>query len=118
MPNQRKQMFDYKFGGPIGALTTMIFLPLVTLLLTYWASIGKIKFANILPSSEWCSSGGSYSFLCFGFGLQVLLEQVLPDEIVHGVLLPDGLGKRLPYQISDHLAFWVTLLLLNVGWPC
>jgi hypothetical protein len=25
--------------------------------------------------------------------------------------------KRLTYRINGHLAFWVTLLLLNVGWP-
>jgi delta14-sterol reductase/lamin-B receptor len=25
--------------------------------------------------------------------------------------------KRLSYRINGHLAFWVTLLLLNVGWP-
>jgi hypothetical protein len=39
--------FDYEFGGPIGTLATMIFLPLITLLLTYWASIGQLELTNI-----------------------------------------------------------------------
>lgn len=138
-----KESFDYEFGGPIGALATMIFLPLITLLLTYWASIGQLEFDNILPSSDTCSAQpGTLSFLfevfinsnvicpsCLDmqtlltcaviilawFGFQVFLERVLPGEVVMGALLPDG--KRLPYRINGHLAFWVTLLLLDVGWP-
>ena len=140
-----KGSFDYEFGGPLGALATMIFLPIVTLLLTYWASIGHLEFSNILPSSETCSAQpGTISFaleafinstvLCPScldsqtiiscafvvltwFGFQVFLERSLPGEIVLGAPLPDGSGKRLPYRINGHLAFWVTLLVLDVGWP-
>lgn len=144
MPDEPKQTFDYEFGGPFGTLVTMIFLPLVTLLLTYWASIGEVEFTNILPSTDSCSSQDTFSFLldkiigsdvlcpsCSDpqtvvfcafvvlswFGFQVVLERILPVEIVLGAPLPDGSGKRLPYRINGHLAFWVTLLLLNVGWP-
>ena len=41
---KKDKLFDYEFGGPVGALVTMIFLPIVTLLLTYWASIGYVGF--------------------------------------------------------------------------
>lgn len=139
-----KESFDYEFGGPIGTLATMIFLPLITLLLTYWASVGEVEFTNILPASESCSAQRGVSFvlemitksnvLCPSctdpqtlvscalvilswFGFQVVLERMLPCEIVMGAPLPDGSGKRLPYRINGHLAFWMTLLLLEVGWP-
>lgn len=42
--------FDYEFGGPIGALCTTIFLPIVTLLLTYWASLGYVGFEQSLST--------------------------------------------------------------------
>ncbi|KAL7510628.1 hypothetical protein ACHAXN_007487 [Cyclotella atomus] len=137
--------FDYEFGGPIGTLATMIFLPLITLLLTYWASIGQLELTNILPSNDTCSSPpGTLSFMMESFAnsrvlcpschdtqtlvscalvilawftFQVFLERVLPGDTVLGAPLPDGSGKRLPYRINGHLAFWVTLLLLNVAWP-
>ncbi len=47
--SMRKDKFNYEFGGPVGALATMICLPLLTLLLTYWASVGRIAIENILP---------------------------------------------------------------------
>ena len=137
--------FDYEFGGPIGALGTMIFLPLVTLLLTYWASVGSLEFNHILPAETSCSPDAGFvsmyisklkdsSVLCPScaespvliscacviigwFLFQVLLERILPCEIVLGAPLPDGSGKRLPYRINGHLAFWVTLLVLDIGWP-
>ena len=89
------------------------------------------------------------------FAFQVILERVLPCELVDGAPLPlpaavdddgdnhnghggkkggtkkegkegneedEGAGStrrrtRLTYRINGHLAFWVTLLLLDVGWP-
>jgi len=137
--------FDYEFGGPVGAFGTMLFLPLVTLLLTYWASVGRIEFDTILPTETSCSADSGFvtlflsklvdsSVLCpsctnypvliscasviiLWFLFQVLLERILPCEIVLGAPLPDGSGKRLPYRINGHLGFWVTLLVLDVGWP-
>lgn len=137
--------FDYEFGGPIGTFATMIFLPLITLLLTYWASIGKLEFSNILPNSDTCTAQpGTLPFIvekliysnvlcpsCLDiptlasctliilawFLFQVFLERSLPGEIVLGAPLPDGSGKRLPYRINGHLAFWTTLLVLDVAWP-
>ena len=40
----------------MGALATMIFLPIVTLLLTHWASVGRVDFEHILPDTSTCSS--------------------------------------------------------------
>ena len=136
--------FEYEFGGPIGALGTMIFLPLMTLLLTYWASVGSLEFQQIIPAETSCSSDASFvtaflgsikasSVLCPScldspvlvscasviigwFLFQVALERILPCEIVLGAPLPDGSG-RLPYRINGHLAFWVTMLVLDIGWP-
>ena len=48
-PPSSMSMRDYEFGGPAGALATMGFLPIITLLLTHWASVGRIDFENILP---------------------------------------------------------------------
>ncbi|KAL7531411.1 hypothetical protein ACHAXR_009273 [Thalassiosira sp. AJA248-18] len=171
-----KGTFDYEFGGPFGALATMVSLPIVTLLLTYWASIGRVDFEHILPENDdascspadadgdggsasilsklfssnasdndaSCSSdGGSVSILSklvnsdvlcpsctespmliscalvilLWFLFQVVLERILPCALVQGAPLPDGSGKRLSYRINGHLAFWVTLLLLDVAWP-
>lgn len=138
-----KDSFDYEFGGPLGTLATMIFLPLITLLLTHWASVGRLEFDHILPSS--CSSSivllpsalNTFihsSVLCpscidvtilqscalvilLWFVFQVALERMLPCETVMGAPLPGGSGNRLPYRINGHLAFWVTLLVLDVAWP-
>ncbi|KAL3810800.1 hypothetical protein ACHAXA_006830 [Cyclostephanos tholiformis] len=58
------------------------------------------------------------------FIFQVILERVLPCELVEGAPLPRHQGgegeestRRLTYRINGHLAFWITLLLLDVGWP-
>mmetsp|Transcript_47553 Transcript_47553/g.101030 ORF Transcript_47553/g.101030 Transcript_47553/m.101030 type:complete len:467 (-) Transcript_47553:1014-2414(-) len=146
------QQFDYEFGGPMGALATMVSLPVVTLLLTYWASAGRVDLDGILAdddaSCRFSSDGGasddgpasslgrvinsdvlcpscndsrtllacaSVIFLWFLF--QVLLERILPCERVEGAPLPDGSGRRLHYRINGHLAFWVTLLMMDVAWP-
>lgn len=136
--------FDYEFGGPVGAVATMISLPLVTLLLTHWASAGRVDFGGILPDDATCSEGGTAattaskllhstvlcpactdlpllatcaSVVMLWFLFQVLLERLLPCEIVKGAPLADGSGRRLPYRINGHLAFWATLLMLDVAWP-
>lgn len=51
------------------------------------------------------------------FLFQVLLERVLPGEIALGVPLPGMGGKRLPYKLNGHLAFWITLLMMGHGCP-
>lgn len=134
--------FDYEFGGPFGTLATIIFLPIVTMLLTYWASIGHVDFEKILDTTSSCQSDIQSMLVTFAnsealcpscknpwvlatcafvvfvwFLFQVLLERFLPCDLVQGAPLPDGSGNRLSYRINGHLAFWVTLLLLNIAWP-
>ena len=58
----------------------------------------------------------NYLTLSSSYSLQIL-ERFLPCEQVEGNPLPDGSGRRLSYRINGHLAFWVTLMLLNIAWP-
>jgi len=124
--------FDYEFGGPGGALGTTLALPAVVLALARFASVGRVDV-------EWLTAAKSDPFsssvlcprceedpillvrcgagvICW-FLFQVLLERYLPCEVVLGTPLRDGKGTRLPYRINGHLAFWVTMLVVAVGWP-
>ncbi len=58
-----------------------------------------------------------YAFLAVvaWFLLQVVLERFLPADVVSGTKLRDG--SELKYRINGHLAFWVTLLLVETCWP-
>ncbi len=49
------------------------------------------------------------------FLLQVVLERFLPADVVSGTKLRDG--SELKHRINGHLAFWVTLLLVETCWP-
>jgi hypothetical protein len=112
-----------EFGGPVGTLLTTISLPFVIYSLYFlcdeefcvsfdwknelnwdflWA---KIQKQNLLDYT------GLFIFL--GWMLfHVVLERLLPGEIVYGVELPEKKG-RLPYRMSGHLQFWLTLLLMG-----
>merc|ERR1712023_628777 len=46
---------------------------------------------------------------------QALLQVILPAEMASGVELPSK--KRLKYPMNAHLAFWVTLGILAIGYP-
>lgn len=59
--------FDYEFGGPIGALSTTIFLPIVTLLLTYWASLGYVGFEESLSTCTTAENDGSISSMLYKY---------------------------------------------------
>jgi len=52
-----------------------------------------------------------FGALLFGswMAIHVLFQFVLPGETVLGVKLPDG--SKLPYVMSGHLQFWLTLLI-------
>jgi len=136
--------FEYEFGGPIGAFLTTLLLPLLTLVLTQAASTGNVSslldvdfLLHHLSSVGSISSNFSSSRLvpCLiatlvWFLFQVLLQRVLPCELVQGAPFPcndnnngndtGGKGnstKRITYRINGHLGFWVTLLLLGFGCP-
>uniref|UniRef100_A0A7S2U759 Delta(14)-sterol reductase ERG24 n=1 Tax=Attheya septentrionalis TaxID=420275 RepID=A0A7S2U759_9STRA len=130
-----KTAFEYEFGGPVGALATTLFLPVMTLLLCHWASIGGLSLDILSPKDKFwdavldspvlcpgCQDSARILMKCMGavvswFAFQVVLERILPCELVQGAPLPDGSGKRLTYRINGHLAFWVTFLIATVGWP-
>jgi delta14-sterol reductase len=119
-PYKKDPPFVYEFGGPIGALLTTLSLPPLVLALTHFASIGQINydptdvfnncFSHNVSTVLYCAMG-----LMTWFVFQVLLERFLPCDVVEGVLLENG--KRLRYRLNGHLAFWVTFLVLVIGYP-
>jgi delta14-sterol reductase len=134
-----KTQFDYEFGGPLGALGTVLALPVVILLLAHWTDVGGIDlgFASefqqhkpfwsaLLESAVFCPSWAdkdllircSLSLIAW-FCFQVVLERCLPCELVQGppVKADTDRNLRLTYRINGHLAFWVTLLAVHAGWP-
>jgi delta14-sterol reductase len=130
--------FEYEFGGPIGALATTLSLPFVIMLLAYWSDVGSVDLdfvsdftSSSLPfwetvkqSTVLCPSCANTELLlkCTAsiigwFLFQVLLERFLPCELVQGPPVKGDPKNRLTYRINGHLAFWVTLLLVQLGWP-
>lgn len=117
--------FVYEFGGPIGALLTVISLPPLVLVLTHFASIGQLNLDlkdllhDVIFPKEVFASPDILINCALGllawFGFQVMLERCLPCEVVEGVILQDG--TKLKYRLNGHLTFWVTFLLLLVGYP-
>ena len=162
-----KDKFHYEFGGPIGCFLTMLFLPLVVMLLLYWTDIGYVTFDGILEMTSNAnnnSSNGSSSsidivtsilhssVLCPSccsstaannrddeddgvgkhtlvliycmlgligwFVFQVLLERCLPYDLVEGNYVQNNVKNgKLSYRINGHLAFWFTLIVVQIGYP-
>jgi Delta14-sterol reductase len=134
--NMKKEgEFVWEFFGPKGTLGCTLILPVVILLLMHWTDVGHLDFSflsfgsgqksfwdTILESSVLCPSCHDVTLLLqCGAGVvawflfQVLLERFLPCELVEGTPLPDK--SRLIYRINGHLALWVSLFLVLVGWP-
>ena len=138
---KKKAEFEYEFGGPVGAFATTVALPVVILWLTHWSHVGQVEFYNsiaepmarsngvgdLLPEllCPGCSQEYDYAttlLMCAAgivlwFLFQVLLERLLPCELVEGTPIPGTKQQRLTYRINGHLAFWVTLLVAIAGWP-
>jgi Delta14-sterol reductase len=139
----KKSSFEYEFGGPVGAFFTVALLPIVVLCFSYWSKVGHLdagflsefqsepfwdafrKSKVLCPS---CSSShedptaGFLLYQCAGgivayFLFQVFLERWLPCELVQGLPVKGDPNHRLNYRINGHLAFWMTLLVILVGWP-
>ena len=118
---------EYEFGGPLGAFGVIVGLPLVTFLLYFLCNkdvclTNPFRFAwgswftSHLPHSisELYSTEAMYMYV--GWMLfHVLLERVLPGETVEGAVLDNG--KRLPYTMSGHLQFWITLVVMGHAYP-
>ena len=128
---------ELEFGGPWGALATTLCLPIVTIWLAHCASIGSIYaipsftildqtvisenddiIMNIQPMMTKYAIGFCISWFVF----LVVLERILPCELISGVELP-GTGKqtvqrpRLQYRINGHLSLWVILAVIGLGRP-
>ena len=133
--NMRKDL-DYEFGGPIGAFLTVLMLPVVVLCFSEFSRLGRVDFSflndfsterfwdAILKSRVLCPSCDNTELLlkCASavvtyFLFQVILERWLPCELVQGLPVKGDPSNRLTYRINGHLAFWVTLLTVQVGFP-
>ena len=114
---------EYEFGGPLGALGVIVGLPVVIYALFFLCNKEQcITFRSTtvksieLSWSDLLSKEAAYIYL--GWMLfHVILERLLPGEIVDGAVLPNGKSRRLTYCLSGHLQFWITMLLLTVGYP-
>lgn len=100
-------------------MAVTIGLPLVIFLLFYLCN-DKICLENplsfawnkFLPSlSELYPTKEAVHMYIGWMLLHVVLERILPGEIVEGVELENG--KRLKYTLSGHLQFWVVIFLMG-----
>lgn len=134
--NETKKTFNYEFGGPFGALATMVLLPVVVLLLSHWTQEGRLDFTFLgefrqqrfwdafTASPVFCPSCSDATVLircamCViaWFLYVVVMERLLPCELVQGGPIKGNPNHRLTYRINGHLTLWVTLLLVTVAWP-
>ena len=136
----KEEKFEYEFGGPIGTTVNVILLPVLVLLLAHWSNVGSVDFdflsdfvdtptepfwERFLQSPVLCPSCQDASLLyqCTGIAIgwflfQVILERFLPCEMVQGnPVIGDPNKGRLTYRINGHLAFWVTLFVIQFGYP-
>jgi len=133
-----EEEFEYEFGGPIGALATTFFLPIVCLMLSHWSYVGYVDldFLQIFTQQRFwdaflespvfcpsCKEENAETLKNVALGLlgyflfQVVLERFLPCDLVQGAPIKGNSNNRLTYRINGHLAFWVTLLVVQNGWP-
>lgn len=118
----------YEFGGPLGTAAIIFGLPLVIFLLYFTANRNLLlkdpltfSYSRMLESipttaAEWFTSDAIKLYTGWML-LQLLLERVLPGEIVEGVPIEAANGKRLKYTLSGHLQFWISILLMGHSIP-
>ena len=117
---------EYEFGGPLGAVAIILFLPLVVYMLYFGCTktdcVTKWSDAYVLPLKLYAGLTGPNSpslwswkaFLAViaWIKLHFLLYLVLPGATVPGVKLADG--SQLNYYINAHLAFWLCVAVFVV----
>lgn len=138
----KKEAFQYEFGGPMGTFINIWALPVLVWCLIHWSHEGTVwhwPFYDLSLSSTSSSfrsffqSNRFTSATCIvvaWFLFQVALERCLPCQLVQGTPVVgvgavgkgDGRpeskqGRPLTYRINGHLAFWVTGLVLQIGYP-
>mmetsp|Transcript_13963 Transcript_13963/g.37827 ORF Transcript_13963/g.37827 Transcript_13963/m.37827 type:complete len:361 (-) Transcript_13963:827-1909(-) len=105
---------ELEFGGPWGAASTMLLLPLVVIGL--YAACGRhgcistptsvlevLTSVELGPLWDW----DAFAVVVGWTAIQCALYVLLPGPRVDGVMLRDG--TRLKYPINAHLAFWLSL---------
>ena len=111
---------EYEFGGPVGAGANVVLLPLVVVGLAVACDedfcVGPSAWSSFAPPAvEGLASAKAFGVVFAWLAFQAALQVFLPGDVVEGTTLPDG--RRLPYLINGHLAFWVSLGVLAVGCP-
>ena len=121
---------SFEFGGPIGAMGIVICLPLVIYLLFFlcndthclrnpfdWHHI-IFTFESMteqLTNTSFFTLRGCMIYISW-MAINVLLNYLLPGEVVEGVLLRNN--TRLKYKLTGHLQFWILLLATTASmWP-
>ena len=93
---------------------------------SFWDRI--VKSPVLCPSCDSASDSkdddmslgllGQCTMIVVGWFLfQVILERLLPCELVEGAPVHGDPNNRLVYRINGHLAFWVSLFVLQFSYP-
>lgn len=121
-PRKRtQQKVDYHFGGPLGAATLSVLMPVVSIYL--WLCIHRHGGSLVWPTPEVLAEvplptlrSGAYllAFILF----QVLLDVFLPAKKVQGLAQRDGVV--LTYRLNGFASLWISVVvmavLLGSGW--
>ena len=123
----------FEFGGPVGALSIIVGLPMVIFVLYFTchtADDGKdicmsnpltFPYAEMLRSIPTTFSGWfpreAVVLYTSWMVLQLVLERILPGELAEGVPIQEDGGRCLKYTLSGHLQFWISLLLMGHSIP-
>eukprot|EP01084_Bolivina_argentea_P133781 236128_1 len=118
--------FEFFMGFPMLAGITMLILPCVVVTMAILSGyyepmqhvdlfkvVDCVKDLKLVAAVSCFGSLGSIQALSIFLGwiaFQVILERVLPCDVVPGKLTPGG--RSLSYRINGHLAFWVSLLVV------
>jgi len=113
----------FEFGGPLGALAVVVFLPVLVFVLAIGCDSsyclgpdgpsGLLERLPVLARRAF-SAEAMAVILCW-IGLQIALAIALPGPWVSGAKLRTG--ATLAYKINGHLSFWVSMLLMGHAWP-
>lgn len=122
----KKHEIHYEFGGPVGCFFIIIGLPIVIYALFFLCNKNvcmtnpfSFNFQYVLAAlplhwKDWFSHEANVMYLGW-LAFHVLLERILPGDLVDGVPLKDK--SKLKYTMSGHLQFWVTLVLIFNAYP-
>ena len=121
------ETFVYEFGGPVGAVSTSIALPLVCYGFTYLCDQNSCpnmdKVSALLADPLGAATAGLHAFPAYctfqGFAVvlgwflfQLILERCLPGPIGQGTELKEQQGARLKYSLNGHAAYWTSIVLV------